>query len=159
MNKHEIKTIKIAHEITINAPKEKVFAAMINDVGDWWGAPFLCTSNPTALIVEPWVGGRFLEQGASKEEGHLWAVVSAFIKNERIEFRGPMGMSEAVNGAISWELESKDSGTVVKTFHYAFGPLDDETEASYTWGWGELMGNRLKAFVEEEKRLGIKANL
>lgn len=159
MEKHEIKNIKIAHEVTINAPKEKVFLAMINNVGDWWGAPFLCTSNPKDLILEHWVGGRFFEQTENKNEGHLWATVSAFITNERIEFRGPMGMSEAVSGVVSWELETKNQATNVKVFHYAFGPMGNETEGSYTWGWGELIGNRLKAFVEEGKKLGIKGKL
>jgi uncharacterized protein YndB with AHSA1/START domain len=148
--------MRIVQEVLIKAKKEKVFDTFVDDVGAWWGSPFLCTEKPSDIIFEKHVGGRFYEKSGENGEGWLWATVSAYIPNERVELRGPIGMSEPVSGVVSIEFQEEGSSTTVKLTHWACGPITQDNQDSYSWGWGELLGNRLKKRIETGERLGLK---
>jgi hypothetical protein len=67
-----------------------------------------------------------------------------------------MGMGGAVQGFISIQLESKEAATVVRLSHRATGEVTAETKANYGQGWQDLLGMRLKTFVEIGQRHGLK---
>src|SRR5262252_117614 len=53
-------TIDIALDIEIAGPPPVVFAALTEDVGGWWGHPFV-TARATSLAMESRLGGLFTE--------------------------------------------------------------------------------------------------
>jgi hypothetical protein len=53
-----------------------------------------------------------------------------------------------VQGVVSFELEAKENATVVKLSHRAIGEVNEKTQTGYASGWQDLLGTRLKAFVE-----------
>jgi uncharacterized protein YndB with AHSA1/START domain len=148
--------MQVEQEISINASAERVFEAMTQDVSAWWGAPYLLTASPQAIILEPQVGGRLYEQSGSGD-GALWATVTTIKKNERLELTGPVGASEALHSVVTFSLEPKNEGeaTLLKLSHQAIGPFGEDTQANYNAGWQDLLGVRLKAFVEKGERHGL----
>src|SRR5262249_59834715 len=54
-------TIDIALDIEIAGTPAAVFAALTEDVGGWWGHPFV-TARATSLALDPRLGGLFTER-------------------------------------------------------------------------------------------------
>ena len=123
-----LRSMQVEQEVTINAPAERVFEALTNDISPWWGAPYLITEAPQSIILEPKVGGRMYEE-SGVGEGALWAMVTAIKKNEHLELTGPIGMSGALHSIATINLEPKNEGeaTLVKFSHQAIGQLGEES--------------------------------
>jgi hypothetical protein len=65
-------------------------------------------------------------------------------------------MSGAVNGVVCFELIRKGDDTVLKLEHDAVGQISEKSQAGFSYGWNDLAG-RLKALVEEGKKMGVRA--
>jgi DNA-binding transcriptional ArsR family regulator/uncharacterized protein YndB with AHSA1/START domain len=126
-------TLDIANEITLNAPREKAFDAVLR-MGEWWPHRYRAGST---VHLEPQVGGRFYEDWGG-ETGALYGRVVVLERPARIVVEGPMGMSGPVVSVWSYELVEAGSGTLLRGTHRAFGDIDDETKHRYTEGWGEV---------------------
>jgi uncharacterized protein YndB with AHSA1/START domain len=150
--------LDIRQEIEIAAPRRAVFAALTDDVSAWWGRPYtLDGDRARALVLEPRVGGLFLEQWGD-DEGAIWCTVTAFARDRLVELQGPMGMSGAVLGRVRFELSDGpggDASTLLKLDHRAIGELDPAAGASYDAGWRDLLDHRLRAWVEAGERRGL----
>ena len=73
-----------------------------------------------------------------------------------IKFSGEFGTAPS---EVLIELKPAGKDTRVTITHTWNVTVDPETAASYEWGWTELIGTRLKEFVETGERLGVsKAN-
>ena len=153
-NNHEVGSIRIKQELTIEAPKDKVFSALTKDTSFWWGAPYLISDELKELVVEPKLGGMFYEDWGDGA-GAIWGTVTQWKKNEIFEFTGKCGMGGAVNGVICFTLESKGSSTLLKLEHDAVGHITEKTQSGYTHGWNDLLEKRLKTYVEKGECHGI----
>jgi uncharacterized protein YndB with AHSA1/START domain/DNA-binding transcriptional ArsR family regulator len=151
----EVNTIQIEQEIRVDAPPAKVFDALTGDVSAWWGAPYL-QSAPHArkVVLEAKPGGRFYEEW-SNDEGAIWGFVTNIKKNERIIMNGAMAWSGNVQGLVRFDLEEDGGATVVRFTHKVMGEVDDEMRTAYSGGWEDLLGRRLKTFVETGEKMGI----
>lgn len=143
-------SFQIEQEITIHAPRGKVYEALTSDIDQWW-AYRLSGDQKSTLSFEPKVGGRFLETWGNGE-GALWGVVSYVKAPEEIRMNGLLGMRGAVNSAYTYRLEEKGEDTVLKLSHHAYGLIDPEWRAGHDQGWQELLGKFLKEYVETGKR-------
>jgi len=157
-----LNAIQIEQEVRIEAPPSRVFEALTQDVAAWWGAPYLYNQQATDIVLEPRVGGRMFEvwgqgKGKQEDEGALWAVVTAIERNKQLTLSGPMGMSGAVSGIITYSLEpAGKSATTLKLSHRAIGEVTEEARQNYTFGWTDLLATRLKQFIETGTRAGVK---
>jgi DNA-binding transcriptional ArsR family regulator/uncharacterized protein YndB with AHSA1/START domain len=148
------KSFHIEQEVTIAAPVSRVYRAIIQDLQSWWGAPYHLTHNPQALIIEPQVGGRLYEQG--EKGAALWGIVQSIEEDDHIVFEGRMGMLGAIFGVLTIVVEPAEAdGTLVKLTHRAIGDVSEDSQSGYAMGWDDLIGTRLKAFVEEGTRYGL----
>jgi uncharacterized protein YndB with AHSA1/START domain len=147
------RTMHIEQEVAIAAAPEKVFDALTKKTSAWWGAPYLL-GKPDALVLEARPGGRFYESWGG-EEGALWATVSRVKRPEVLEMVGAMGMGGAVLGHLVFKLEPRGKGTVLRFSHRATGQIPEGRQEEYGGGWRDLLGVRLKAFVEEGTRYGL----
>lgn len=148
--------IHIEQEVTIEASSRRVFDALTKEISAWWGAPYLVSEAAQDIVLEPELGGRFYEVWG-ENEGVLWATVTGIKWGERLELTGPIGMRGAVQAVVSFELEPKGNATILRLSHQAVGEVTKETEENYGQGWQDLVGTRLKAFVETGKRHGISS--
>ncbi|MEJ2560045.1 MAG: SRPBCC domain-containing protein [Anaerolineae bacterium] len=142
--------------MTIEASPRRVFDALTKEISAWWGAPYLVSEAAQDIVLEPELGGRFYEVWG-ENEGVLWATVTGIKWGERLELTGPIGMRGAVQAVVSFELEPKGNATILRLSHQAVGEVTKETEENYDQGWQDLIGTRLKAFVETGKRHGISS--
>lgn len=135
-------------EIAINAPRDRVFDALINDVSHWWAYRF---HENSTVRLEPWPGGRFYEDSGAND-GALWGTVTYVKRPEIIRLHGCLGMLDRpVVSVYSYELVDANGSTVLKLRHRCIGDLDPKWAKAHGDGWGELLGKFLKAWVEERK--------
>ncbi len=66
-------------------------------------------------------------------------------------------MPGAVAGLVTFELAESGGVTRVTVDHRVIGMFEADRPAIHEGGWGDLLGRRLKAFVETGERLGVKA--
>lgn len=151
----ELRSFQVAQDISIGAPPEKVFAALVDDVASWWGSPMLCTENPVDFVMEKEPGGAFYEKTADGEFA-VWGRLTAFRENALVEYEGSVGLPHGVHGCVRLEVEKAGEGSLVKLSHSAVGIMREDTVKSYDMGWRDLLGRRFKAFVEEGVALGIR---
>jgi uncharacterized protein YndB with AHSA1/START domain len=147
--------IRIEQQVTIDAPPARVFEALTKQISAWWGHPYLVGEGARDLIVEPKVGGRVYEDWGNRA-GALWGTVTGLRKPEHLEWTGRLGMSGAVLGVVAYNLEPKGKGTLLKLSHRAAGEVTPDTERNYGGGWQDLLGTRLRAFVERGERQGLR---
>lgn len=135
-------TLDVANEVTIAAPREKVFDAVLK-IGQWWPHRF---KDGSSVVLEPHVGGRFYEDWGG-DSGALYGIVTRLERPSLVVVTGPMGMGGPVVGVWSFALaEDGADRTVLSGTHRAFGDISDETRQGYTEGWGEVYG-ALRAYL------------
>jgi len=146
----QVTSIHIAQDIEIEAPPEKVFQALVEKTDSWWGLPYLRNSQARQLVLQARLGGMMYEiwgeEGA--EEGAECARVITYKKNEVLELSGRFGLEGAGQSVALFELVKRSNGTLLQFTHNILGEVSEETRRMYTYGWKDLLGVRLKAFVE-----------
>jgi DNA-binding transcriptional ArsR family regulator/uncharacterized protein YndB with AHSA1/START domain len=148
--------IQIEQEVTVNAAPEKVWDALINDVSAWWTASCMYdASRAKAMLLEARVGGRFYEDWGDGE-GALFGIVTGLHRNQWLEVSGSIGMGMAIAGTISYTLEAQGDCTLLKFSHHASGAVSSRAQQLFGSGWTELLGSRLKNFVEHGVRSGFR---
>jgi DNA-binding transcriptional ArsR family regulator/uncharacterized protein YndB with AHSA1/START domain len=141
---NNISSFQIEQQIEIDAPIERVFHSLINDINAWW--EFRYEDDQAKMSLEPKVGGLFLESWENGQ-GAIWGTVLYFKENKEIRMQGLLGMSGAVNSHYGYLLESYEDRTTLKLSHSAVGILDSNWHDAHDKGWSLLL-NKLKAFIE-----------
>jgi DNA-binding transcriptional ArsR family regulator len=144
-------TVDMALDIEIAGPRGAVFAALTEDVGGWWGPPFV-TARATSLVLEPRLGGLFTERWESG--GQVIASVTSWAQDEHLALTGPFHMGVGV-GVATFDLAESGTGTLLQFSFRAIGVVDAAVAEDMSRGWAELVGTRLKGLVETGTRLGI----
>jgi len=142
-----MKSFEIVQELTINAPRAKVWTALTTDIGKWWA--FHIGKPGSQISVDARLGGVFAERWGDGE-GALWGTVTFLTLGEKLRLEGALGMSGSGTNKYTYELEDADGGTLLKLTHYAYGLSDDDTDAEsrFTEGWQMLLGKCLPAWLE-----------
>lgn len=144
--------IDIAERIEIAASPTAVFAALTEEPGAWWGQPYL-SNEATALALEAKTGGNFYERWGG-DGGALLAQVTKFLPARRLELTGRLHFG-VVLGVADFVLEAAGDKTIVGFTHKAVGALGDVSAGMIGSAWQDLLGRRLKSFVEKGERAGI----
>lgn len=143
---------RIDQEVEIAAPREKVWASLL-DVQGWWCHRVV--GKGSTLVLEPRVGGRFYESWKGEswkgDEGALWGVVTFLRSPDLLRLAGPLGMNGAAQSVYEYRLESKGSRTTLRLTHRCSGEMEPGARADYEGGWGTLW-THLKALAETGKR-------
>jgi DNA-binding transcriptional ArsR family regulator/uncharacterized protein YndB with AHSA1/START domain len=134
---------RIEQEISYPQTAAAVFRGLTAGIGSWW--PHKFASGAASISLDPRPGGRFMEEGP--EVSALYATVTVVEKDKRLVMSGPMGMPGAVLGVISFSLESKGAGTLLKLSHHAFGDVSEELRQRYAAGWTEILQQHLRDFL------------
>jgi len=143
--------VDVALDVAIAAPRNRVFAALTEDPGGWWGHPFL-RSETTDLKLEPKLGGLVVETWDGG--GAVLATVTGWTDDRYLQLTGPFHLGLAL-GTATFQLSDGDGGTNVEFSFRAIGVIESQLIERFAEGWGELVGRRLKTLVETGKRLGI----
>jgi DNA-binding transcriptional ArsR family regulator/uncharacterized protein YndB with AHSA1/START domain len=145
--------IDLALDIEIAGTPARVFSALTQDPGGWWGHPML-RPNAVGLTLEPRLGGMLLERW--EEGGAVMAWVTGWQEDRHLALTGPF--HHVAVGVATFDLVAIDSGTLLRFSFRAFGVVEPEVAQAMPDGWNELLSRRLKALVESGTRLGITAD-
>lgn len=140
-----------AHEVTIDAPRSRVWQAAVAEVDQWWSDDHTVDGNAGRMSIEAHPQGCFCEM--FENGGGVVHMTVTFV-NPGIILRltgglGPLGLM-GVNGNMTWEMFDSDDGTRVK-FTYAVGGYRagglGAIAVPVDYVIGEALA-RLKAYVE-----------
>jgi uncharacterized protein YndB with AHSA1/START domain len=137
---------ELTAQIEIDAPAEMVWRSLTEDIGSWWPHSF---SDDPKITLEPWVGGRFLEEFGDGG-GALYAVVTYLRPARELTVSGSMGMRGARQYVKTYTLEADGEGTIVRTVASLLGDISPEIRDGYTAGGRELL-EALKAHAETSR--------
>ncbi len=135
-------SFEVHAEITIGAPADVVWRSIVEDVGAWWPHSF---SDDPRISLEPWVGGRFMEEW--DEGAALYAVVTHIVHGKRLTVSGAMGMQGARQYVKTYTVEPDGEQTVVHTVASTLGDISPEQREGYRLGGIELL-EALRRYVE-----------
>ena len=154
----DLVTMLIEHGVEIDAAPAAVFSALTDEIGEWWGAPYLqAPDDATDIILEPYPGG-LLKELTRGGDGAVWGTVQEIRRNRLLVLEGRMSMRAAVHGTVRFELEGVDTGvTRLSLTHRAIGAFTAEHRELYGGGWRDQLDNRLKLYVETGQARGIRA--
>ncbi len=143
--------VDVALDVSIAAPRKRVFAAMTTDPGGWWGHPYV-RPDSKGLSVEGRLGGLLVEKW--EDGGSVLATVTGWKDDSYFQLSGPFHLGVAL-GVATFELTDRDEGTSVRFSFRAIGAIDAALVEAFAEGWTDLVGRRLKALVETGTRLGV----
>jgi DNA-binding transcriptional ArsR family regulator/uncharacterized protein YndB with AHSA1/START domain len=149
-NREQSSTFRIEQEIEINAPREQVYQALTEQIGEWWEFRIAPKGVSSHFTFDPVPGGQFIERWG-ESEGAVWGNVYFVNAPEEIRLQGHLGMQGAVNSSYTYRLIDKDGTTLLQLSHMASGIIQEDWEPSHTEGWNYLLGTLLKNYVEKNK--------
>jgi uncharacterized protein YndB with AHSA1/START domain len=133
----------------IAAPPDRVWRALTADLGRWWTAPyFVDPDHVTGLVLEPGVGGRFMECWGEPGQGYLLGQVVEWLPPLRLGFTWQQPNWAGAVTLVAVRLEPEGEGTRVLVSHEGFErvPGGGEKWAGYAHGWSDLLG-KLRDFT------------
>lgn len=140
----------IEQEAAIDAPRDRVFRAITQEIGMWWCHHL--SKGKSNLRLEPKVGGRFYETFGDGDEGALWGTVTFLKAPEILRLTGPLGMTGPVNSYYEYTLleANAGAGTILRLSHRVIGVLDPKWPQAHEDGW-RMLWEHLKSWVEQGK--------
>ncbi|HLF28754.1 MAG TPA: SRPBCC domain-containing protein [Anaerolineae bacterium] len=142
--------LKVEQSISIAAKPERVWRAWTAEISKWWTRPyFIDPERVTGLVLEPQLGGRFIEMWGEQGAGYLLGHVIEWLPPQRLAFTWT---EKAWTGAatVVWvTLEPEGQGTRVTLVHEGFERLPDGAaqRSGYQMGWGDLL-SKSKLHIE-----------
>lgn len=149
MTEESVQTLNIVKEISIAAPVEIAFEALLAELG-----PEALTheGKPYPFTLEAWPGGRwFRDLGESgwHKYGHLWGHVQVIKAPTLLEIRGPFWMSYPSMNFLQYRLAAEGNGTKITLTHRAIGLFPEDLHEGVNKGWG----SKLDRVAEIARRL------
>ena len=137
--------IDIEQEFDIDAPRARVFDAIVKETAAWWRPPY-CDPRARALVMDAELGG-FLREDWGAGAGAILATLTRFEPSALIELTGPLHMG-LVHCVTTLALSDCEEQTHLRFSQRAFGTPDPEVLEHAEAGWKELLGTRLKSRAE-----------
>jgi uncharacterized protein YndB with AHSA1/START domain len=136
-------------ELAFEAPRERVWKALVSETGRWWPKDFLVGRDVKAFSLEPRLGGR-LHEDWGDGQGVVWFTVNCIEAPRRLDLVGHL--APAFGGPalsyLSLQLEEAGKKTLLKLSDGVHGRVGPETETNLREGWQLLFGEALKDYVE-----------
>jgi uncharacterized protein YndB with AHSA1/START domain len=147
MQSAEIRDIIV--EVQIKAAPERVWAALIEELSEWWPRDCLSLKGAEMILFEPWAGGRLYE--TAPDGGQLmWANVVMIQPGKAIEFVGYMTPTYSGPSITMYRFAieaTPDGQTIFRVGDSVMGRIDNAQEANLKEGWSYL-ANAFRKHVE-----------
>jgi uncharacterized protein YndB with AHSA1/START domain len=139
-------------EVTLGAPRERVWKALVEEAGQWWPRDFYVGKAPKGFIIEARPGGRVYEDWGN-DGGALWYTVLVVEAPGLLELAGFLTPAFGGPATTTARVTLREVGdtTVVKVEEAVFGRVDEHTVPRLREGWRTLMGQALKGHVETQR--------
>ncbi|MEM7203395.1 MAG: SRPBCC domain-containing protein [Planctomycetota bacterium] len=136
-------------QVSINAPRERVWQLVIDRPNDWWVADLRCVAADSTVTLEPRAGGHLIEQGADGGS-LLWFTVIAVEPQRSLNLAGSLAppFGGPCQVFLHLQLEEHDGGTLVRLTNSLHGHIDDASLPQMAEGWHLLLTKGLKTAAE-----------
>ena len=136
-------------EISINAPKAKVWKALIHDTTFWWPKNFYTSPKAKSYHIEAKLGGRMYEDWGDGA-GLIWYRVFGIDAPDSIHLEGCMAPPYGpAHNLLVLRLEENNGATVLKLSDTTIGNIDEKCDKQA--GWKELFEGSFKPYAETHK--------
>ena len=107
--------------VTIAAPPERAFRALVDDIGRWWDSSHTVSGDAANLRLAATPGGCFCET-LKNSGGVAHAVVNHVVPGEMIRMTGALGplQETATTGTVTWQFAASGQDTIA-TLTYSVG--------------------------------------
>jgi uncharacterized protein YndB with AHSA1/START domain len=136
-------TLDVEQHIEIKAAPEKVFPAMLHNLGKGNTRP---DGASLGLDLEAKPGGRWYRDRGNGV-GHLWGFVQVLKPPVLLELCGPMFMSYPALNHLEAKVEKIAGGSKVTFRHRAIGMIDPDHRKNVGMGWNHML-EQLKTACE-----------
>lgn len=136
----EVKEVIV--ELEIQAPIEKVWNAMLNEMAAWWPKNALALEGADEMKFEPWAGGRQYVETADGQQ-LLWGTVVTIIPKEYVDVVGYTMPQYGGPSTWFWRMAIEDGGeggTKFRLTNSIVGHVTDESLGDTTEGWNLIFG-------------------
>lgn len=148
VDQNEFRLVKIEMEMRINAPRERVFAALTTEYDNWWPHRYKADST---CFVEPRVGGAVGEAFKNGGGAHHGRIVY-YDPPHKIAWSGMGSMSRGSVGYTTDTLEEDGQGTIYQRVMTLWGAVPPEVEQMFREGSRQLMEQALVGYIERGER-------
>lgn len=141
--------VQVELEITIQAPQERVWQALLEETTFWWSKEFYTSEKTKGFHIESKLGGKMYED-CGNGAGVIWYEIFAFNPPQSLDLKGYLAIP--YGPALSLlHLELKPSGkkTILRLSDSMMGVAQDDTKAKAD-GWKQLFEDGLKSYVEKQ---------
>lgn len=101
----------IEHETHVMVHRERVYQALVHEVGKWWSSDHTYSGDASHLSIDDRAGGCFCERWPKGQVQHMQVV---FVRHgETLRMTGGLGplQLEAATGSMTWQLDSQEDGS------------------------------------------------
>lgn len=143
--------IRVELEIRIDAPRDRVWKALVEDTTFWWPRDFY-TGPARGFHIEPRLGGRVYEDWGNGA-GAVWYTVFALNPNTSLDLQGAMAVPFGpAFTLLHVELEDDGTTTILKLSDSTLGESGADCGGTKEQGWTQVFSGGLKAYVEKHSR-------
>ena len=139
--------MEVRIDLTLHAPQQRVWDALVNEAGTWWPAAFYTSERTKRFVLEPRLGGRMYED-FGKGEGLTWFTVNGIESPNYLSLVGYMGPpfgGPAVSILRIGVTAAGANETKLEIIDALSGQVDGcETES----GWRAIFDEHFRAHVE-----------
>jgi DNA-binding transcriptional ArsR family regulator/uncharacterized protein YndB with AHSA1/START domain len=148
----EVSTKHIELELVIQAPRERVWQAIVKEIGKWWRKDFYVHEN-ARFVLEANPGGRLYED-AGNGAGGLWGSIMNIAPPKWLQWVGHLAPQYGgpATSIVDLRLEEFEGATKLYLTDALFGRLQEEAQKQIYEGWRLLFEEGLKTFVERGKK-------
>ena len=140
--------VKVEQEMRINAPRDKVFAALTSNLDDWWPHRFKPNSQ---VYCDTKVGGssgeRFADGG-----GAIYGEIVYYDPPYKLAQSGASALAKGMSAFGVDTLEPDGEGTIYKKELTFWGVVPDEMVKMYETGMRAIFEKALKGYLESGER-------
>ena len=145
----ETKAARYELQIPIEAGREDVWRALVEETNAWWLPDFHMVGEGSVVTLDARAGGQLIE---TREDGGglLWYTVEKCTPGEELQMVGHLGAAWGgpTTTMLSLVLGEQGEGTLLVLTDAQHGHVSEKNVESLRAGWQQLMSDGLKAHVE-----------
>jgi len=151
--------VQVELEIRIAARPERVWQALVEEIGRWWPRDFYAGPDPRGFLLEPHLGGRMYEDWGDGS-GAIWYLVTEIDPPRSLGLSGqmPPAFGGPATSLLRLVLRPQGEETVLELTDSEFRRPTEKAGASLEEGWRALFEKAFKSYVESpDERDGERA--
>lgn len=147
----DVRCVQYELEIEINAPREQVWKAIVDETDAWWLPDFHMVGEGSVVEFDLNPGGRGLVEHKGDGSFLIWYSVQYYLPEQfKIYLLGNVApdWGGPSTSNLSLALEDSDQSCVLRVSDAHHGKVSEDYINSLQSGWNQLFGEGLRGYVE-----------